>query len=248
MDVFRMEQNMKGKIATGQELGGHKSRMYEDWKTWQPFLGCEFHCKYCRPSFQRLVNRIYHQRGKVCDGCGKFAPHEHPDRLQAIPSAKQIWPCAHGDISFARPAYIRQVIEITKCFPNRLFQWQSKNPACFNKYLTEFPQNTILLTTLETNRDEGYSAISKAPAPSHRANAFAALDWPRKRITIEPIMDFDADKFLKMILKIDPEAVWIGYNSHPKSVPLPEPTRDKTLEFIELMKAEGIQVKIKLMR
>lgn len=50
----------------------------------------------------------------------------------------------------------------------RVWLIQSKTPSCFQKYLSFLPENTYLLTTLETNRDEGYEKISKAPKPSER--------------------------------------------------------------------------------
>ena len=36
-------------------------------------------------------------------------------------------------------------------------------PVYFERFLADLPDNVILLTTLETNRDDGYAAISKAP-------------------------------------------------------------------------------------
>jgi len=44
------------------------------------------------------------------------------------------------------------------------------------KYIEFLPENTYLLTTLETNRDIGYGEISKAPKPSQRYNDFLGLE------------------------------------------------------------------------
>jgi len=62
---------------------------------------------------------------------------------------------------------------------------QTKRPECLEPCLKQLSQHVVLVTTLETNRDSGYSAISKAPVPSERYRQFAALNYPRKVITIE---------------------------------------------------------------
>jgi hypothetical protein len=106
----------------------------------------------------------------------------------------------------------------------------------------------ILVTTLETNRDEGYKAISKAPVPSKRCEQFRKMDYPRKVVTIEPVMDFDTEIFFSWILDIKPEYVWLGFNSHPKQVHLPEPSKEKVVEFMGRLRAERIEVRGKDLR
>ncbi len=223
--------------------------MYRGIATWNPQVGCKFHCTYCEASFQRVVKRVYYCQGRKCTKCRDFIPHEHLNRLMgAFPSKRIVWPCAHGDIAFANPDFIKRVIEKTTRYPDRLFYWQSKAPSCFKQYLALFPENSILLTTLETNRDSGYRDISQAPFPSARFKAFLGIDWPRKIATVEPIMDFDPDIFLDWLVQLHPEAIWIGYNSKPKAVKLPEPPIKKTLEFVKRLEEHGIEVRKKTMR
>jgi hypothetical protein len=123
--------------------------------------------------------------------------------------------------------------------------WQTKNPQCLNQYLPVFPKNSVLLKTLETNLDAGYEMVSSAPPPSTRAIAFASLPWPRKMITIEPIMDFDQDIFIEWISGIRPSAVWIGFNS--KNSSLSEPPLQKVLDFIKEIKGRSFEVREKKM-
>jgi hypothetical protein len=106
----------------------------------------------------------------------------------------------------------------------------------------------ILLTTLETNKDQGYHAISKAPPPSRRFAQFKSLDYARKGITIEPVMDFDTELFLSWILALKLEFVYLGFNSHPKAVHLPEPSAEKFLEFRRLLQEAGFEVRDKDLR
>jgi len=187
--------------------------------------------------------------GGKCKDCQTFAPHMHLNRLQSpLKPSHFIWPCAHGDITFAPANFMNAVIDRMHQHPDREFYLQSKNPACFGQYLTRLPANTILLTTLETNRDQGYPAISRAPVPTKRARAFTDITWPRKIVTIEPLMAFDLRPFLSLLRDIAPEAVWLGYNTRRRQVKLPEPSQDETKELAwEILRA-GITIKPKDLR
>jgi hypothetical protein len=101
---------------------------------------------------------------------------------------------------------------------------------------------------LETNRDGFCEKVSKAPTPSFRYEVFKNLNYPRKIVTLEPLMDFDIDVFVEWIVGINPEAVFIGYNSHPKQVKLIEPPMEKTLDLIVALKNKGIRVLTKELR
>ncbi len=194
-----------------------KNRMYAGAKTWNPFKGCRFDCSYCVPSFQRQAKR----QKRLCKKCYNYEPHEHSERLTKIPSAGIVFVAGNGDINFARPNFVREIIEAIKehnvRVPNKVYYFQSKNPKCLKQYLKDFPENAIVLTTLETNRDNGYKEVSRAPKPRKRYKDFKNLKWTRKVVTIEPVMDFDEEVFLEWIREIDPEFVWLGFNSRPKA-------------------------------
>jgi len=203
------------------------SRMYRYAKTWNPFVGCKFHCIYCKPSFQQQLKRQKHR----CLRCYYYIPHLHEERLDRIPSSKIIFVCGDGDISFCPTWFTEEIIDRIKqhnkrC-PHKIYYFQSKYPKYFERFLDQFPENVFLLTTLETNRDKGYKQISRAPVPSIRFQQFLELDYPRKIVTIEPIMDFDLEEFVDWMKQIKPQAVYIGYNSRPKQVQLPEPPQEK---------------------
>lgn len=224
-----------------------KNRMYSEAKTWNPYKGCEFDCIYCKPSFQAIC-KIYN----VCELCKKYVPHYHPERLAKIPNAKIVFVCGNGDITFCKPEFVRRIIdaikEKNKTHPEITYYVQSKNPICLRQYIGEFPKNVILITTIETNRDKGYEKISKAPKPTKRFIDFKNITWKRKVVTIEPVMDFDEEIFLDWMKRINPEYVWIGYNSRPNDVQLPEPSKEKLLLFIKKLRDAGLEVKVKDLR
>ena len=226
------------------------SRMYANTDTWSPFKGCEFACTYCVPSFQRQSKR----KKQECDKCYRYAPHEHPERLafERIPTADTVFVCGNSDVSFCSPEFMHQIIEAIKernlhSRKTQTFYLQSKKPKCLEPFLKMLPSNVVLVTTLETNRDKGYDKVSEAPLPSERFKQFRALDYPRKVVTTEPVMDFDPKTFADWITQIKPEYVWLGMNSH-EEVSLPEPTAEKLREFTEIVAAKGIQIRGKDLR
>jgi len=222
--------------------------MYASAKTWNPFKGCEFDCIYCEPSFKRQSKR---QKNR-CTDCYTYTPHCHEDRLAKIPSAPIIFVCGNADISFSPPEFtqriIESIVEHNGRAPHKTYYFQSKEPAYFEPFLSDFPDNVILLTTLETNRDEGYEAVSKAPPPSVRFRQFKSVDYPRKVVTIEPVLDFDLRTFADWICSLQPEYVWLGFNSKPESVTLPEPSVAKVQELAKRLLGAGIEIRGKTLR
>lgn len=237
-----------------------KENMYKDTVTWNPFVGCAYNCTYCKPSFQKLVKLAGTKKTNSqseCRSCQDYLPHEHEKRLDLESSYTKskfkestIFVCGISDIFFATAEYMKKIFKIMRedKKDDRLWFIQSKNPKCFGQYLKLLPQNTYLLTTLETNRGQDYDKVSQAPVPSQRFKDFMALKWNNKIVTVEPIMDFDMDTFVNWITSIKPKAVFIGYNSHPTTVPLQEPDMEKTLDLIVALKNKGIRVLLKKMR
>jgi hypothetical protein len=225
----------------------NKEKLYRDTATWNPFVGCGFDCSYCKPSFQQ--NHYFVMQHK---NCGLYRPHIHPERLDRnkIPHEKIIFVCGDSDVRFCEPSDFARILEVMNQdrMHNRLWFIQSKFPEYFQQFLDYLPKNTILLTTLETNRDANYDSVSKAPPPSVRYKQFLNLNYPNKIVTIEPLMDFDLDVFSDWILSIKPLAVFIGYNSHPNQIHLEEPQMEKCLDLIVALKNKGIRVLTKELR
>lgn len=222
-----------------------KTHMYnKSVKQWNPFVGCGHGCKYCRPSFQAQLKR----RGKKCEKCYDFAPHTHPERLnRSLPKTRYgefIFTCSSGDIAFCPNDYLEEIVARIKQEPHKTFLAQSKNPRTFNR--VQFPDNVILGITLETNRDDLYEGISKAPKPSERYRDFLEVQHPVKMVTIEPVIEFDEDIMIAWMQAVDPCIIWLGYDSRKNHLPEPPLEKVKSL-YLELGK-RGFTVVLKTIR
>ena len=214
-----------------------KSNMYGDSKKqWNVAVGCYFDCTYCKKSFQAqmkrqkpLIDKNGNKRG--CQQCYDFMPHFHESRLNdSLPRTKGdefIWVCSSGDISCFPNAWMWKILTRIREQPLKTFFFQSKRPKTFERF--NFPENVILGTTIESNRY--YPRVSKAPRPDIRADDFLNLRHPRKFITIEPIMDFDLWTLVNWMTIIEPERIYIGYDTRNSG--LVEPSIKKTKKLIE---------------
>jgi len=224
----------------------NKNNMYKLSVTqWNPFAGCSHDCKYCKSSFQVQIKRW---AKKHCDKCYIFVPHEHPERLgQSLPTTgymQFIFACSSGDVAFCRTEYLREIVARMRRERDRTFMLQSKDPRTFNR--VTFPGNVILGTTLETNRDRGYEAISRAPKPSRRYLDFLTVKHKAKMVTVEPVLDFDLDMMIAWVENINPRMVWLGYDSRKNS--LPEPDLEKVKQLHWQLSREGFLVVLKKTR
>lgn len=207
-------------------------------KQWNVFVGCEHDCVYCKDSFQRQAKR----QKQNCLDCYSFKPHCHEKRLTAsVPATAKnefIFVAASGDICFCPDDFFQKIIARIASEKNKTFLLQSKNPSTFARIAKPIPANLLLGITLESNRD--YPGISKAPSQRQRISDFAKIVHSRKMITIEPILDFDLDEFVKIIKTLNPVLVWIGYETKRRcKLPEPEPAKTMLLinrvrEFVEV--------------
>ncbi len=230
----------------------YESNMYPETKTWNPFVGCRFDCVYCDPSFKRLLRRVAERIN--CPFCGDYSPHYHEERLRRIPSTPNVFVAGTGDISFCVDSFVKRIfkaIEDHKPRKPKTYFFQTKNPAWFQKHLDWFQanqDNVVLITTLESNKIP--MKISKAPAPAIRFSDFWNLDYPRKVVTIEPVIDFDINEFSYWMSLLQDqgnlEYVWFGFDS--KNCGLPEPSTRKAQAFVDGLKALGIEVRGKSVR
>jgi hypothetical protein len=140
-----------------------------------------------------------------------------------------IFTISNGDVAFCPTDYLEKILERIEREPNKTFLMQSKNPQTFNR--VKFPENIILGTTIETNRDELYEKISKAPLPSQRFQDFLQVKHKRKMWTMEPVMDFDIDIIISWVKMLNPCMIWLGYDSKQSYLPEPELNKVKILDW-----------------
>ena len=189
--------------------------------TWNPLAGqCKHDCSYCYMKRSFLGNlkkyegevRLFEEELNTDLGYGNTI---------FVGSATDIF----GEwVPFS---IIKNILGYCDKFSNT-YLFQSKNPKRFTEFIKLLPKDSIVATTLETNRKYD---ISKAPQPSQRYKEFLAIRFPRKMISIEPILDFDLKEFLMWINNINPEFVSIGADS--KNNDLTEPSSDKIKKLID---------------
>lgn len=146
---------------------------------------------------------------------------------------------------FAQEISLKWIMDIL-CHCNKFdnkYLFQSKNPESICYCRHSLPENSVVATTIETNRI--YKEMGKAPGPSERVLWMLKLQafGFKTCLTIEPIMNFDIDDLVKLIDYCMPSFVNIGGNTNYK-VKLPEPEPRKVMALIEKLK-DITEVKIK---
>lgn len=138
--------------------------------------------------------------------------------------------------------FISRILQHCADWPKNTYVFQSKNPTRITHF--GLPINHIIGTTIETNRD--VSKYSKAPTPEKRYEGMLAVDGSlpvQTFVTIEPIMDFDLEPLLSMIVGIAPDFVNIGADSKGRG--LPEPTGRRVRQLVRSIQAYGIEIREK---
>jgi len=199
-------------------------------RTWNPVTGCKHNCVYC---WARVLCKRFNW---------SFEPTFHENRLNKMFRENEIvFVSDMGDLfgAWVPREWILKVFSVIAKNPRTTFFLESKNPKRFIEFKFGIPKNTILSTTIETNR--AYR-VSFAPLPIERYQAMREVDGI-KHVSIEPIMDFDEEIFLNWLSKIEPKFVSIGYDNY--GFKLPDPPIEKTLKFIEDLDEIGILIEIK---
>lgn len=187
-----------------------RGNMYDKVGTIGPLRGaCEHDCDYCYRKdlfWAKSVREKY--TGPVC-----LDERVMQARWVKDPDVEVVFPGSMTDL-FAKgvPSEIIQAI-LAHCRKfSFLYLFQTKNPWRLLEFAKQFPKQSILGTTIETNRPY---YVSKAPTVYERAEGIRELRIIGFRImvSIEPIMAFDQRDFVGMLRKICPEYISIGADS-----------------------------------
>lgn len=195
---------------------------------------CPHRCSYCsvdhipfgRPEKYQGPLRLIEEELEVSYGCDKtiFIGHLTDLFAEAVPEH-----------------FIVRVLMHCQRYPFNRYVFQTKNPARYEEFLPLFPEDSILGTTIETNRFT--LGISAAPLPVTRYKTILGLNYPRKFVTIEPILDFDVDILASWIAEIRPKFLNLGADS--KNHQLPEPSIEKIEALVAELKKSGIELREK---
>lgn len=217
-------------------LNKTKGNMY-DWitHTWNTVKGgCPHGCEYCymkrwgnQPALHFDEKELKTDLGKnntifVGSSCDLFAE----------------------DVKFE---WVFETIEHCIKFIHNRYLFQTKNPKVLWSHAFQLPKNSIIGTTIETNRI--YPQMGNTPSPISRMEHIIRFGgmFP-KMVTIEPIIDFDLGILQGMVRDINPEWVNIGANTNSK-IRLPEPPAGKIIELIsELENFTEVKIKSNLKR
>jgi len=186
---------------------------------------CKHQCSYCyvsgkiAPMLHRGGNDRYYGEPRLIEKAFRT-------RL-IVPDGYMIFIQSCGDMfgDWIPAQWIHRILGRLEEFPETTFLLQTKNPARFHAF--DIPENCILGTTIETNRDY---QVTKAPPPLQRFLAMKMLPAARDTmVSIEPIMDFDLPTLLSWIAVIHPAFVSVGADSGNNNLPEPSPQKLKNL-------------------
>ena len=220
---------LKG-IGNEMPLNKSKGNMYPFiTHTWNTVKGkCPHDCSYCyMKDFPQNDMRFDQKELRTKLSTGRFI---------FIGSSCDMWA---EDVP---EKWILKTLEYCRGYGNK-YLFQSKNPIRMLKLRNYIPPNSILGTTIETNR--WFEEMGNSPNPKDRMFAIHSLfceGW-QTMVTIEPVMDFDFDDLRNMIHLCKPE--WVNIGADSKGHNLPEPNVDKIKELIRNLQGDGVEVKLK---
>jgi DNA repair photolyase len=209
--------------------------------TWNPISGCLYNCNYCWArdlAITKLKNSHRYSEG--------FKPSLNKTEFRSkFGKGDLIFVSDMGDMfgDFIPDNWIKQVLDHIRQFPDADFLFMTKNPKRYLELLPFIPENTILGATIETTNDEIVQAdkVSNAPLPSERYDAMKTLDWDRKMVSVEPILDFDLKTFIKWIIDINPFIVYVGYDNYDHN--LREPALEDTNKLLSMLPETALVVR-----
>ncbi len=209
--------------------------------TWNPISGCLYNCIYCwarELAITKLKNTQRYAKG--------FKPSLNEKEFSSrFVKGDLIFVSDMADMfaNFIPDNWIKQVLNHISRFPEADFLFMTKNPKRYLELLPYIPKNAILGATIETTNDEIIQTdkVSTAPLPSERYQAMKTLDWDRKIVSIEPILDFDLITFIKWIDDINPFIVYMGYDNYCHK--LREPTLENTMNLMQKLPESTLVIK-----
>ena len=155
------------------------------------------------------------------------------DRIIFVGSSVDLWAANVPD------EWILKVLDYSERFDN-CYLFQSKNPTRFLEF-TSHPvfRKSVFCTTLETNRWYP-DVMNNSPKPDDRAAAMKEMKELgfTTYVTAEPLMDFDLDPMVDLLLTCAPSQINIGRNTNRK-VQIPEPDAVKVQYLVDALRGQS---------
>ena len=209
--------------------------------TWNPIVGCPHGCCFCWA--RKLANTRLKRFPQYAKG------FQHPtlveSKLHFVGRNKCTFVCDMGD-AFAETVpqdWISKVLRAARnAHTSNTWFFETKNPQRYNEFLGEFPKNSILSTSIESDINH---KLTRAPTPESRYKAFKGINWPLKHVAVEPILEFNFDTLTTWLKDLNLSLVTIGWNN-PSDYPkyLPEPSFQK-VECLRITLQKVMDVKMK---
>ena len=204
-------------------LNESKGNMYDFvTHTWNTVKGaCPHDCSYC--SIKRIAKRFKQEQ--------KPARFDESELKTNLGAGNFIFVGSSNDL-FATGNelnWIHMTLYHCSLYSGNKYLFQTKNPEEVIYWSDSLPENSVICTTLESNRWY-HDYMGRSPSPYNRMLSMKRL-YQKKYITIEPIMDFGLGAFVEMIKSCNPIQVNIGADSGNNN--LPEPEWDKVERLIE---------------
>lgn len=210
--------------------------------TWNPLAGqCSHECSYC------YVNNLK-KRNKVINEKYSGELRLHTPAFKPLGKNKKYFVCSMNDMFQDKCSsdMIKSILEYCTMYPANKYFFQTKNTQRAYDYIDQLPTDSVICTTLETNRKKLINKNTKAPEIFERCIylSYIGNQGIKTELTIEPIMDFDLFDLKYYIAAANPYIINIGADS--KNNNLPEPRIEKVEKLIsELKYINNVKVVLK---
>jgi protein gp37 len=182
--------------------------------TWNPIVGCSFHCPYC---YARRFNNRFNA------GSDFNTPVFHPERLgdpSKVKKGSEIFVCSMADIfSYGvEVSWVEQILKVVRENPHHTFKFLSKAPISYRNF--DFPSNVWIGTSVSKDTLSQRQRLTDLLSCGCKHTSFVLVEPLLGNMTY---MDFTGVDFVYVGAQtgpgsIKPDRRWITSIKHPNIV------------------------------